>query len=298
MHQPRPVLILALGLAMAVAACTSENVPVPSFDAAGPSTGSASTGPTFTISFNPTLAPSVPPTIEIDSLPDAALDPATTTAICDPNAGQALAAPGDTMLDCVDGLRLARRAIRTVTDAAVTRMYLQRLTCSKAPCSDASLNTALVTGWTAGGTFRVALDARSTAVIGPEAIRAADVAWPAVALAPERAVKRPILAGAPAEVARRAPLPYCGRAEVGLPASTMGCFRRAILSGRPAEIDQQLFGTEGGSVVAIDRYAGGGAVVHYLEADGAWHRQTGSIVLGVEPDGWSFVPWADDTIIR
>ena len=105
------------------------------------------------------------------------------------------------------------------------------------------------------------MDSRLQTVSQPSV--ASDATWPAAGNETIPTVKRPSIKDAPREVARREPYPYCGRAETGEPPSVTGCFRDAVLAGRPAEIIDRGYGTEGGEVLQIMRYDGDGPLIRY-----------------------------------
>lgn len=71
----------------------------------------------------------------------------------------------------------------------------------------------------------------------------------------------------------------------------MGCFQAAVLAGRPAELLDRVYGTEGGEITLLYRFDGRGAILRYSQDSGEWLRQAGSMNLGVTPDMWSFDPW-------
>lgn len=94
-------------------------------------------------------APTATHLLEIDGLPEASFDPATLTALCDPEAGQTDMGAGDAKIYCSDGLAIGLRVIMTVTSGPIERLYFQRPTCQTTPCTDDELSTATVTAWTA-----------------------------------------------------------------------------------------------------------------------------------------------------
>ena len=89
----------------------------------------------------------------------------------------------------------------------------------------------------------------------------------------------------------RVPYPNCGHAELGEPTSVLRCVRDAVLAGRPAEMTETLFGTEGGEILRVYRFAGAGAIQLYQRFEGAWITQPGSMIIGPGEDTWSFEPW-------
>lgn len=104
-------------------------------------------------------------------------------------------------------------------------------------------------------------------------------------------MKRPVIEGAPREVATRTPYPFCGSAELGDPSSALGCSRDAVLAGRPAELIDHVYGTEGGAITWLYRFDGQGALVRYSYDAGRWLRQAGTMILGITPTTRDFDPW-------
>jgi hypothetical protein len=249
---------------------------------------------------SPPVATATPvPLLEIADLPGAELTEIDATALCDPDASQADRAFGESTISCPDGLELALRVVRTATQDPVTRIYLRRPACASLPCSEDELSTAQVTAWTATDVIAVELDSRLQTV--PQPSVASDATWPVAGNEPTPAVKRLSLKDAPREVARREPYPYCGRAEVGEPPSVTLCFRDAVLAGRPAEVIDRGYGTEGGEVLLITRFDGDGPLILYMHdqsvgGDGTiadrWLRYEGGMILGVTPSSWDFYGWS------
>jgi hypothetical protein len=234
----------------------------------------------------------------VEELPRVELSGVQATAVCDPEPAQANVDAGETTIFCSDALRLAASVVRTVTADPPIRLYLHRPACAAMPCSDDELSTADVAAWTASGVFGVHVDSRLEAIEQPSPI--ADGGWPEVAGATAPEVARPTIKTAPHEVAARTPFPWCGRAEVGEPPEVAGCFRAAVLDGRPAEMIEQVYGTEGGPVLWIYRYDGHGRIVRFqhdtsVNGDGSradsWSRSEGAMILGIDSSGWSFEPW-------
>ncbi len=294
---------LAVALALAVAGCGSDMPSASPSAASAPPSRSQPATAASSPSHSPTSqvrspSPSPSPSLVIDDLPRVGLAELDATALCDAEPSQRDEHAGESAIPCSDGLELALRDLRTLTKDPVTRLYLQRPACAAVPCSEDELNTAHVTLWTASQAFDVALDARVQTVPPPSI--AIDPAWPAPGDATAPAVRRPIIKGAPREVARREPYPYCGRADVGDPPEVLGCFRSAVLAGRPAEMIERAYGTEGGPIVMIYRYAGQGRVIllrhdNSVDANGRaadeWWRDEGAVILGITPLTWSFEPW-------
>jgi hypothetical protein len=247
----------------------------------------------------PTPSPTIAPTpttldtLDIDSLPGVALVDALPTAVCDPEPGQADPEAGEGTLYCGGALELALGALRTVTGQTVERLYLDLPACATSPCTEEELDTGTVTAWTATSAWQVVLDTRSDTVTVP--IRVTAATWPQAGTSPAPSVKRPVIQGAPAEVASRTPLPYCGRAEVGAPPEVAGCFRDAVLAGRRAEMIERVHGTEGGEILWIDRFDGAGPIVRYVRdrtsGSAIWHRSEGTMILGTTELTWDFDPW-------
>jgi hypothetical protein len=262
---------------------------------ARPSVPSPSIGPTPppAVATSPAEAsPSVGQVLEIDALPPASLDPATQTAVCDKELYWLDEAAGEATITCVDGLVLGLRALKTIASAPIERLYFQRPPCKATPCTDDQLGTATVTGWTSTDAFSVALDSRRTWIDVPTPD--AGAIWPAAGSSSAPAIERPVLKGAPAEVAGRTPYPYCGEADLGQPETVTGCFRDAVLSGRPAEFIDNLVATEGGEIIRLYRFDGRGALWIYQGSDEGWFRQPGSMTLGYTPGAFDFEPWSDD----
>jgi hypothetical protein len=232
--------------------------------------------------------------IAIEDLPPLEPDPATLTAVCDPQPDQLDPDAGEGSLFCLDGIMLGLRAVRTTTDAIVRRAYLVRPDCP-VPCSGAPLDTANVVVWTDLGTFVVRVDARAEAVSIPQ-LTVTDP-WPRPAQFTSPGVDREELPGAPVAVAERDPYPYCGRADAGTAQEPLRCFRASVLLGQPAEVIQHVAGIEG-QVIDVLRFDGAGAVTRLEWADGRWVRQRGGIVLGPGEGSLDFVPWAGGEVIR
>ena len=171
----------------------------------------------------------------------------------------------------------------------IERLYFQRPGCQTTPCTEDELSTATVTGWTAAGAFIVALDSRLMTVTMPRRDPGAN--WPFAGPSLVPAVDHPSLEGAPAEIAMRTAYPFCGMAELGFPESVVGCFRDAVLEGRPAELIERLVATEGGGVIRLYRFDGRGALLMHQRSDGHWFSQAGSMMLGFTPGAFDFDPW-------
>jgi len=247
------------------------------------------------VAATPTLGQS----LVIGDLPRVDLADIDATAVCDPEPSQINLDAGESTVACSDGLELALAAIRTVTQDRATRLYLHRPQCATVPCSEDELSTATVVVWMGTRAFTVQLDSRLATVPLPSVPN--DDAWPPAGNGPAPDVARPSIDGAPPEIAGREPYPFCGRAEFGDPPEVLGCFRDAVLAGRPAELIDQLYGTEGGELLWIYRYGGHGRLIRYqhdqtVADDGrtvdAWGRSEGAMILGITQLAWDFDPWA------
>jgi hypothetical protein len=226
-------------------------------------------------------------------LPELRTDAAATLAVCSPKPGLAFVDGGEDRLGCFDAVELGLRAIQTVTDEPFDRAWLERHVCSAPPCTEEQLATGTLTAWVGERAWSTDLDARSETVAIP---RSAEIAtWPSLGGAVP-AVRRPRIAGAPAEVRARTPLPFCGFAEMGEPPPAKLCFLAAVLAGRPAEIVETFYGTEGGTITRVSRFEGFGAVVAYQNSVDAqaqslpWYRQLNWLHLGVAPENWNLEP--------
>jgi hypothetical protein len=231
-------------------------------------------------------------------LPRVELADVDATVVCDPDMSLAVSGGPEATVDCSESLRLALRALRTVTPDPVVRIYLRRPPCPSLPCSEDQLNTAEVTLWTATQAYSVWLDSRLRTVPLPSVTN--DAAWPAAGNSPVPAVARPSIEGAPPEVSRREPYPYCGWAVLDDPLEPLRCFRDAVLAGRRAEVIRTFLGFEGGTWLSIYRYDGHGRIVEYYHNQTArldgllndtWGRLEGAMNLGITPFHWDFVHW-------
>jgi hypothetical protein len=256
----------------------------PTSSAAAPATASASAAATSQ------------PTIAIADLPVVDPDPATLTAICDPDPNQLEPDAGDTSVFCSDGVRLGLRAVRAASPGNATRAYLMRPGCAAAPCPADALDTATVVLWTGTGAFSVHIDSRLDAVGVPQPVLVDP--WPAPVGFASPAVKREGVAGAPAVVATRAPYPSCGRAANDAAAAVLSCFRSLVLLGRPAELVQSSVATEGGQIIDLFRFSGTGAITRYEQSEGRWVEQHGGMILGARDGTWSFDPWDEGVVLR
>ena len=221
--------------------------------------------------------------IQFDALP--AFDAASrnATAICDWEPGQLDASLGEVSIDCQTGLELGVRAVRTLDRADVTRLRLVRPTCVMAPCSDDELNLATVFVTAGRQSYRVDLDGRLASVGAPVPVD--NPAWPQPWTSAVPKVRRVTPTGAPANVATRTPLPYCGWSVVGGRPAAERCFLDAVLAGRPAEVLLTFNGTEGGLFDVLYRFGGSGPVLELM------HAQKGALVINPAGLGFSFVSW-------
>jgi hypothetical protein len=223
----------------------------------------------------------------VAGLPAVSPNPATQTAVCDLEAGQLDSEAGQATIHCPDGIALGLRALSTISSSPIERLYLQRLTCHAKPCTEDELSTATVTGWTATEARSVLLDSRKPTV---QLTPTSTAVWPSGSSATP-AIDRPVIEGAPAEVAGRSASPYCGEVELGEPVAVTGCFRDAVLAGRPAELIDRYVGTEEGIITRIYRFDGRGAIRSYLHTPKGWLRQVGAMILGPTPGAFDFDPW-------
>jgi hypothetical protein len=226
--------------------------------------------------------------LAIDGLPEAAPDPAVLTAVCDPYSDDG-AHMGEPAMYCSDAVALALRAMRTVTPSSVQRIYVRRAPCATRACTLDEWSTATAIAWTDAGQFSVPLDSRSTTVTRPAPTSGAD--WP-VGFFVNPPIDRPVIQGAPPEIAARMPHAFCGRADTGQPTVTVRCFRDAVLLGLHVELLEIVHGTEGGDITWLYRYAGHGAVLRYVGEGGNWVRQAGALIVGPGADAWSFEQWS------
>jgi hypothetical protein len=277
---------LAIGIAaLAFAGCGPRPTEIPA---------SPTFDPTATVPATTTVVPTPLGSLAIDVLPQASFDAAMLTTVCDPEAAQATLLAGDATVFCSDGLLLGLRALQTLSSRPFTRLYFRRPVCKATPCTADELGIATVMGSSAEAIFAVRIDSRlqTIDVLVPDGARA----WPPAGLSRPPAVARPDVGAAPAEITARVPYPFCGKADLGDPTTTLGCFRDAVVAGRPAELVQTVFGTEGGTLTWLYRFDGRGAVTRYAGSDGKWQRQSGTLILGITPLAWDFDPWPDTDV--
>jgi hypothetical protein len=281
-----PVLLLGGCVATPTPPSVESVATLPSGSAAPSASGTPSATP------SPPSAEPSPVVLAFDDLPEPETDDTTRPlAVCQPVPGQALPDGGDDLVGCGEGIEIGLRAIRTATTNPFDRVLLVRPTCAVAPCSEEALATGTVVAWN-GRAWQTSLDFRTRTATAPTA---STEPWPSAEEAAP-AIKRPAIDGAPAEVARREPLPFCGAAEVGEPPAVNRCFLAAMFAGRPAEMIETLYGTEGGTVHVVIRFLGSGPIVTYQNGVDAqarplpWYRQLDAAWLA--PDGvhWSPTP--------
>lgn len=283
----------AVAAAVLLMACLAEQPVAPA-----PRSPSPALTPGLTIDPGSPVAgtPSAAPTdgvLTSDELPLLRPDPATILAVCDPAPGQAFVDGGEDLLGCFDGVELGLRAVQTVTDVPIDRAWLRRPVCSAPPCTEKQRATGTLTAWIGEVAWSTDVDARSRTATIPRSPET--TTWPSQRGAVP-AIGRPKVPGAPAEVRTRTPLPFCGFAEVGEPPPAKVCFLAAVLAGRPAEIIETFYGTEGGTVTKVSRFPGFGGVISYQNSVDAqarplpWFEQLNWLHLGIEPNQWSLEP--------
>jgi hypothetical protein len=280
------VLLASCGTANVSPSVSPPASPLAPSPTPAPATSSPSTSP----------SPSTADLLSIATLPAVALDPSTLTALCDPTPSQTNIDAGESMIACPDVLALALRAFKTVVTAPVTRLYLLRPACPTVPCTADELDIGVVFGWTSQGAMSVALDSRLTTVTAP--VPEPVAAWPDPGAPTVPPIQRPVIPGAPMEVATRTPYPFCGRDDtaVALKPAVARCFIDAVIVGRPAEFIEQVYDTEGGAILQLYRFSGQGAPVRYEGENGVWSRQAGGLILPPPPPasvGVDFEPWPE-----
>ena len=201
---------------------------------------------------------------------------------------------GEPSISCTKAFELALAVVGTATQDPVDRLYAQFPPCLASPCTEDELSTAQVTLWTTDRAYLVELDSRLRAVPAPAVVT--DPVWPSSDASPEPAVERPTVKGAPREVARREPYPFCGRTELDDPTAVLGCFRDAVLTGREAEMINEAYSTEGAGILWLYRYAGSGRLISYERIGGDWSRSEGALGLGISPLTWDFKPWTGTSL--
>jgi len=291
------VLVVPAAAAALVGCGSSAVTASPSLEGSSlPSAAVSSAGPTAVTSATPSSAPSAQATparsvdsrLDINVLPRVDLSSEAPTAVCDPEPNQVSADAGESTIACGDGLEVAARAVRSTGDAAIRRMWLRRPSCSSFPCTNDQLNTASVVLQTDEGVFVVDLDNRLRSISIPRP--AVAPFWPDAGSSSVPPMSKPAIANAPSELNGRSALPYCGKTDDGSPASVAACFRDAVLSGRPAELEGLSHATEGGDVLQVFRFTGTGSVFVYSHFD-RWIKQSGALILNADRSGWSVDPW-------
>jgi len=289
-------LILLIGPAL-LAGCLAPG-PAPSTPVVGTPPAPRSPAPAATTvsdaaSDSPSPSPS-PTTVAFDVLPPLREDNKQGVFLCDPERDGDPNHPSETPLVCGDGLWAGLQAMEIRTSDPIERAWLRRPRCATS-CTDADLATGTLTAWTASGVWTTSLDAAHGTATLPVPDPAAS--WPAFE-APVPAVARPKIPGAPAELVTRQPLPYCGHSELGRPPAIPQCFLAAVLSGRPAEVIDTRFGTEGGASLQVARFMGTGPIDSWelgLDSNGratGWFHVPSALVLGEKPEDWSLVPFS------
>lgn len=273
-------LVLKWSLALLVAACSPTPSATPSL---APSVTPPSPYPTTRPTEGPSGSPSSLPFLDPETLAAVRLDESDVTAICDPDPS----ASGDVF--CYEGLELGFRALRT-TMTSVDRLYLNRPACASGVCVPDEVNRVRVIGWSGADAYTVLMDWDADTITVP--IPDAAVAWPAATSSVPPPIRRPSIDNAPAEIRRREPYPFCGRAKpLGFQDEEPGdreeveaintCFFDGVLEGRPVEMIEIPAVTR---KPALLRFDGIGFVTRYLqEGDGqdrGWFRREGSLVLG------------------
>ena len=163
------------------------------------------------------------------------------------------------------------------------------------------LGTGTVNAWSGDRAWSTVIDARTPQWTASVPVAVDGAPWP-VADGPAPSGAAPAIDGAPAEIATRKPLPFCGNAEMGEPPAVSRCFITAALAGRPAEMFDLQHGTEGGSSLQIARFGGIGPIVVYQQhlddqaRTGPWFGQLVRLILN--PDGASWSPDPIDHTFR
>lgn len=227
--------------------------------------------------------------IDESDLSDASLDAERPTGICDPEPRTANPDAGDSQVFCSDALELGFRALRTVLPS-IDRLYLDRQTCAAVPSTPRELDEVRVVGWLANEAYTVVIDWNDSTITKPTP--GASSPWPSATSSVAPPVARPPIVGAPREVRRREPFPFCGRAKpLGFGRDEPGdyervleinrCFYDGVLQGRPVEM---ILITDVTREPAILRFDGTGFVSRYMQegdhADRRWYRRDGTLILG------------------
>jgi hypothetical protein len=266
-----------------------------------PATTEPSGTPTPTLG-TPTSTPA--PTAGVDAirirdLPSAPLPDRGLAAICDHYPDQVSSEAGETNISCREGIHAGLRAALLVTASPVEKAYLDRPDCATVPCFEIALNTATLYLWTADGPIQTFMDGRDWTMTRPTP--AASPPWPASSSIDAPTFAAPQFEGAPIEVRRREPLPYCGRSRPNDDPrlGPLQCFLDAVLEGRPAEVLEVVWPIDFGDIgTRITRTEPDGRIVEYLRHGGEWRRTVGALVLC--PDAawcWS-LEWWDSRRLR
>lgn len=257
-----------------VTACTASPPPTPA--------------PVRTAAPVATPPPTPPPPLAIDALPKVAVDPAVTTALCDPSRGDPNAHGLADQPDCLASLELAMGAIRAATADPVERLWYRHPPCAATACQPDELATATVIGWIGGTAYAVTIDTRLSTVGYPTADPGA--AWPAAGDSPVPEVERVALPGATKQLRKRSALPFCGDTTNGASAEIRACFGDAVLAGRPAELIDRTVSPEGAPVTILLRFVGKGSPVEYVGVGKTWSRVPAALYLRESPGDWDLVP--------
>jgi hypothetical protein len=180
---------------------------------------------------------------------------------------------------------VAIRAIETQDEPAFQRVLVDLADCVR--CTKEERNRARVVAWTADHAIVVRIDAL-LAMATIRHVDLASVAWPSIEATDPPRVHRPNIQGAPSWVATRDPLPHCGH-RGDRPADL--CFTAAVLSGRPAEVLDHGYPTEGGArITFVYRFTGIGTVSEITHSEGSddWTERGGFHLLATDRVVWGF----------
>lgn len=277
-------------LAACLAACGPSPTPRPTTTEVVPSVQ-----PSNPPSTQPPPSPSLIPLMSEDELADVSVDAERPTAICDQDPSDARVDGPKSLIDCSGGLQYGFRALRTRL-GSIDRLYLHRGSCAAVPCTPEELDVVSVIGWHGSDAYSVVITADPegvtvSTITAP--IAGALAAWPKASSSVPPRVARPSIPGAPHELRRRAPYPYCGREKpVGVAADQPGdyelgleinrCFIDGVLEGRPVEM---IVITAVTRQPVVLRFDGSGFVTQYMQIEGTasmppgWYRREGCITL-------------------
>lgn len=255
---------------------------VPGSSGSAPSATAASPLPT-TASPVRTTSPAAT-AIALD--PAIKLDPARVLQVCEPFGRDTTEAP----IACGDAIALAIQALGTRASGARRASF--SFICNHSPtCPDPSPTRAWVTFSGSGPAAEVAVVADSTNGLTVASV-SSGIVGPNPSFAPPP-VARPVVNGAPKEVARRTPYPLCGdeMTKMGGPydAAARSCFLNGVLAGASVEFVARSHGIEGEPTVEIDRYDGTGGLWVYSGDNGRWT----SYRTGIGPVGGGLIFGAD-----